>query len=337
MTDPIYIPLGIDISKSSFDVALCKAPSTTRGKSPCQTRQFANNEAGFHQLLDWLKQHQVPHIHACLEATNIYGHDLATFLYQQGQRVSIINPAQVKGYGQSRLRRTKSDQADASVIAQFCRDLTPPLWEPLPEELDKLQQLSRRVQALIAMRTEEQNRLGTCRDRDLQADLQSHIDYLSEKIESLKKLMREQVRAHESLNRHCQLLCSIVGIAEKTAITLLAEVGVIQRFASARQFAAFAGLTPREFTSGTSVRGKTRLCKIGNGRLRTAFYFPALVACRYCPEIAAFRERLLAAGKTPMQAVGAVMHKLARIVFGVLRHGTPFDPSQLARASALTS
>lgn len=72
MTDPIYIPLGIDISKSSFDVALCKAPSTTRGKSPCQTRQFANHPAGFHQLLDWLKQHQVPHVHACLEATNIY-------------------------------------------------------------------------------------------------------------------------------------------------------------------------------------------------------------------------------------------------------------------------
>lgn len=330
MTTPSYIPLGIDISKHHFDVALCKTPSTARSKSSFHTSQFDNNETGFHELLAWLDQHQIRHVHACLEATNIYGHELAIFLYQQGQHVSIVNPSQVKGYGQSRLKRTKSDQADAGVIAQFCRDLTPPLWEPLPEALEQLQQLSRRVEALISMRTEEKNRLESCRNPNLQADLQAHIAYLSERIDALKKLMREHIRDHESLAHQSQLLCSIVGIAETTATNLLAEIGVIQRFASARQFAAFAGLTPREFISGTSVRGKTRLCKIGNGRLRKAFYFPALSACRYCPEIAAFRNRLIAAGKTPMQAIGAVMHKLARIVFGVLRHNRPFDPSQLA-------
>lgn len=330
MIDQNYIPLGIDISKATFDVALCKSPSTHRGKSGLKTRQFANTAAGFNELLQWLEHHHVARVHACLEATNVYGHALATFLYQQGQRVSIVNPAQVKGYAQSRLKRTKSDQADAGVIAQFCRDLTPALWEPLPADIEKLQQLSRRVQALIAMRNQELNRLQLCHDPDLTADLQSHIAYLTEKIEALKKLMRRHVRTHDALAHQSQLLCSIVGIAETTATTLLAEIGVIERFACARQFAAFAGLTPREFSSGTSVRGKTRLCKIGNGRLRKAFYFPALTACRHCPEIAAFRDRLLAAGKTPMQAIGAVMHKLARIVFGVLRHQQPFDPSQFA-------
>lgn len=91
---------------------------------------------------------------------------------------------------------------------------------------------------------------------------------------------------------------------------------------------------PQEFQSGSSVRGKTRLCKIGNPRLRKALYFPALVAIRLCPEIQAFRNRLLNAGKTKMQVVGAVMHKLIRIIYGVLKSSQPFDPNKLVPSQA---
>ncbi len=93
--------------------------------------------------------------------------------------------------------------------------------------------------------------------------------------------------------------------------------------------AAFAGLTPQEYQSGTSVRGRTRLCKIGNPHLRKAFYFPIFESIRRCPQIQAFRERLLEAGKNKMQVVGAVMHKLIRVVYGVLKSGQPFDPYKL--------
>ncbi|UBF29097.1 transposase [Kovacikia minuta CCNUW1] len=93
--------------------------------------------------------------------------------------------------------------------------------------------------------------------------------------------------------------------------------------------AAFAGVTPQEHQSGTSVQGKTRLCKIGSLRLRKVLYFPALNLIRRCPQIQAFRDRLLAAGKTKMQVVGAVMHKLIRIIYGVLHSRQPFDPTKL--------
>jgi transposase len=327
MVEQIYIPLGIDISKQTFDAAI---PMGGKRSKKFKTIKLSNDEEGFQQLVEWLKENQVEQVHACLEATNIYGQDLANFLYERGERVSIVNPAQVKGYAQSKLKRTKNDQADAGILSQFCRDLTPRLWKPSATEVQKLQRISRRRHALQEMLTQETNRLQLCRDAELEADIQDHIDFLKQKIEQLKKLMAELVKTHEYLAAQSELLCSIDGIGELSASIILAEVGSIQNFHSARQLAAFAGLTPREFTSGTSVRGKTRLCKIGNSHLRTAFYFPALSAIRKCPQITAFRDRLIERGKTKMQAIGAVMHKLVRIVFGVLRHQAPFDPNQLA-------
>jgi len=142
--------------------------------------------------------------------------------------------------------------------------------------------------------------------------------------------LHEQVPAHESLGQQQRLLVSITGIGEQTALTVLGEIGAIENYGSARQLAAFAGLTPQEFPSGTSVNGKTRLCKIGNSRLRKALYFSALVMIRHCPETPAFRERLLAAGKQKMQVVVAVMHKLIRVIYGVLKSGQVFDAQKLA-------
>ena len=118
----------------------------------------------------------------------------------------------------------------------------------------------------------------------------------------------------------------------RTTAIVLAEIGSIELFDSARQLAAFAGLTPREYKSGSSVNGQTRLCKIGNPRLRKALYFPALTSIRYCPEIQAFRQRLMQSGKNKMQVVGAVMHKLIRVIYGVLKSGRPYDPVRLMPA-----
>jgi transposase len=133
------------------------------------------------------------------------------------------------------------------------------------------------------------------------------------------------IALHPDLAAQQQLLTSIPGIGE----IVLAEIGSIELFGSARQLAAFAGLTPRESLSGTFVKGRTRLCKIGNPRLRKALYFPALSAIRYASPIQQFREQLLARGKNKMQVVGAVMHKLIRIIYGVLSSQQPFNPDIL--------
>lgn len=317
-------PLGIDISKKTFDVYLLNKPKGGR------SHQFANTPEGFVQLEKWLERQKAKNLHACLEATNIYGHGLATFLVEQGYIVSIVNPARIKGYAQSQLSRTKNDRADAALIARFCRDLQPSPWQPTPEILVELQRMVRRWQALEQMTTQEKNRLLLYEnDPELRGDIEAHLAFLQQQKESLKKRMDKQVQKDENLATQKALLTSIPGIGEQTATFLLAELGDVTRFTSARQLAAFAGLTPQERLSGTSLLGKTRLCKIGNCHLRKLMYFPALTAIRYCEPLQAFRQRLLDAGKTKMQAVGAIMHKLLRVVYGVLKSRRPFDPTLL--------
>jgi len=105
--------------------------------------------------------------------------------------------------------------------------------------------------------------------------------------------------------------------------------GDIHTFGSARQLAAYDGLTPQEHTSGTSVNGKTRLCKMGNARMRKALYFPAIAFLRCAPELQPWQKRLKAAGKIKMAIIGAAMHKLIRIVYGVLASGQKYDPAKL--------
>jgi transposase len=318
--------LGIDISKSKFYAALLKSEKKS------QVKVFDNSWEGFEQLQQWLKEQKGNKVHACMEATSTYGHALATYLHAQEHQVSIVNPARIKGFAQSRLSRTKNDRADATTIARFCSALKPQAWTPPAPDIAQLQTYSRRLKALEQMKTQEKNRLKTA-DVSLKEDIEAHIQFIDEQMAALKKRQQELIQNSSTLQPQQELLTSIVGIGEQTATVILAEIGSIEQFSSARQLAAFAGLTPQEHQSGTSVKGKTRLFKIGNPHLRKALYFPALNAIRRCPQVQAMRERLFDAGKNKMQVVGAVMHKLIRVVYGVLKSGQPFDQAKLGELS----
>ena len=319
----VLIPVGIDVSKATLHVAVLLPE---RAKPRYQS--FENTEAGFAALHSWLVELGATAVHACLEATSIYGHAVALALHQQGHRVSIVNPVRIHGYAKSQLKRTKADRPDATLIAQFCRDLNPSAWQPSSAEVKDLQDYTRRLDALTHMLTQEKNRLAISTAL-LKPDIEAHIAFLEAQVKSLKKLLRTHIQAHDPLKAQAGLLVSIVGIGPDTAARLLAEIGDIQAFRSARQLAAYAGLTPQEHTSGTSVQGKTRLCKIGNARLRKALYFPALAFLRCAPELQPWRDRLASKGKPKMAILGAAMHKLIRVVYGVLSSGLKYDPSKL--------
>jgi transposase len=122
-------------------------------------------------------------------------------------------------------------------------------------------------------------------------------------------------------------LMSIPGIGHKSACKLLAEIQDIDLFDSPRQLAAYAGVTPRQYVSGSSIYRKTRMSKKGNSTLRSALFFPAMVAKRCNPVLRPFADRLANSGKSPMSVTGAVMRKLLHIIFGVWKSGLPFDPS----------
>lgn len=311
--------LGIDVSKKKLSAALLLDPA----KKP-KRKTVSNDEAGYQAMVQWLNYHRVEQVHACVEATSTYAHGVARFLHQQGHTVTIANPKQVKAYGESLLVRTKNDHIDAYVIAQFCAERWPHPWTPPSAEVEALQALARRLEALDKMMSTERNRLETT-PASLRDDITAHLEFLEQQKQSILEKIEQHIDKHDPLKRQCDLIVSIPGIGEKTAAIVLAEIGDITLYKNARQLAAHAGLTPKEHTSGTSIKKHTRLSKIGNARLRRALYMPALAAITWNPAIQQFRQRLLAAGKCKMQVIGAIMHKLIRFVFGVLHSGKPFD------------
>ncbi|MBD3887613.1 IS110 family transposase [Phormidium tenue FACHB-886] len=310
--------LGIDISKAKFHVALL----LDNGKA--KKKVFANNIAGFALLSEWLSTQGVRQVHSCLEATNTYGQAVARYLYEQGHRVSVVNPLQVQGFAQSQLSRNKTDSADAATIAQFCATLQPRTWKPAEPASEQLQQMTRRLEGLQQMINQEKNRLDTAIEM-LQEEIEEHIVFMEHQMKKIKEKIQLHIKKNASLQANLQLLMSITGIAQTSGAQILAELGNFQDFHCARALAAYAGLTPQAHESGSSVQGKTRLCKIGNAHLRRALYFPALTALRRCEPIRDWAEQLRARGKTRMQVVGAVMHKLLRIVYGVLKSRQPFN------------
>lgn len=312
--------LGIDISKKDFHVVLLTGETRTK------PRKFTNDPQGFESLQQWLKQKGIERLHACMEATSIYGDALAEFLYWLGFEVSIVNPARIKGFAKSELLRTKTDSVDAALIARFCAAIKPALWQPTAPEIKELQALVRRLDSLQEMITAEQNRLETATAKVAELT-QSHLEYLKQQQALIKQLISDHFDQYPHLKQQHDLLTSIPGIGSQTAAVLLAEIGQISDYQNARQLAAHAGLTPTERSSGTSVHGKTRLSCTGNSRLRKALYMPAVVSMRHNPLLKAFSDRLLDRGKAKMQALGAIMRKLVHLAFGILKSQQPFDPN----------
>ena len=243
--------LGVDIAKRKFDVALL-----INGK--LKHKVFANSQEGFSELTMWLEKHNVDHAQVCMEASSTYGEELATYLHDAGHTVSVVNPARVKGFAQSELLRLKNDKVDAGVIARFCDKMRPDAWTPLPPEVRRLQALVRRVDALLSMRTQELNRVGTIHETVLHS-VKEHISFLDEEIGALKKEIADLIKKDPDLKTKADLLRSIPGIGEATIAAILSELSLFEKCDRVRKVVAFIGLAPREFTSGRSIKGRPRL------------------------------------------------------------------------------
>ena len=259
-----------------------------------------------------------------METTGVYGRDLANFLVQKQLLVSVVNPAQIHAFGKTELNRAKTDKADARLIARYCRMHRPAPWAPPAEEIATLQALVQRLEDLLGLQTMENSRLeaatGPARE-----SVEVVLQFIEQQIEMVRLQIQIHIDQHPRLKSQKKLLSSIPGIADNTAATLLAFLSPVERFHSAKQVVAYAGLNPRIRQSGQWA-GKSPIAKTGNALLRKALYLPAVVAKRHNPVIAAFCDRLLARGKRPMQVVVAAMRRFLHLVFGVLKSGKPFDP-----------
>lgn len=311
--------LGIDVAKDSYQVTLLLTARRTR-------QSFQNQAAAFAELRRWLQAQGVTELHACLEATGRYGEPLAGYLHAQGYTVSVVNPAQIKHYAQSQLRRNKTDKLDADVIADFAHTQHPPAWQPTAPKIRELQALVHHYDALQAARQQEHNRLQAGVDSaTVEQMLTQHLAFLDAQLAEVRRLIEDHIDRHPDLKADHALLTSIPGIGMLTAAKL--QSIELQRFANARAATAFVGLNPRQHDSGASVHRRAHLSKMGHAEMRQALFMPGLVAQRHNPLVRALCERLSAKGKHSMAILGAAMHKLLCLAYGVLKSGKPFDPN----------
>ena len=311
--------LGIDVAKRRIEAALLLG-----GK--IRNKSFKNASEGFEALSVWLRRLGTESTQACLEATGSYGDELALFLHNAGHTVSVVNPARIKGFAQSELVRTKTDKVDAGIIARFCLAMRPEAWIPPSPEIRALRGLARRADNLVDMLTQEKNRLGTAHEGIIPL-IREHIFYLEGELETVRTEIAELIDQDPELKRKKNLLASIPGIGKATIAALLAELDDLDRFKHVRELVAFIGLAPKETLSGSSIKGKPRLCKTGHARLRKALYMPALVSIQHNPRMIAFYRRLKEKGKNGKVIVCAIMRKLVHVIFGVLKSGKLYDPN----------
>jgi transposase len=316
----IVVVLGVDIGKADFHCALVGEDGKPKAQS------FPNSQVGFERLRKWLMNRKVERVHACMEATGGWSEELAFFLHKDGHPVSIVNPLVIKAFGQSLLSRTKTDKADAALIARYCAAMKPDTWQPPTAAQRRLQQLVRRRASLIEMVTQERNRFEAPGGEAIRPSIEGTITFLERQIEEIDTQIRSSIDDDPTLRDHKNRLESITGIGERTATTLLGEIPNITKFASAKALCAFVGACPREERSGTSV-SRSWLSKVGNRAVRQALYFPAIAAMRFNPVLAPWAKQLRARGKRPKQVIAAVMRRLLVLAYGVLRSGKSFDPA----------
>jgi len=313
------IIIGIDISKQKFDAAYQGPDRRWR------QRVFENNAKGFNGLLGCVPQDFTGKLHVVMEATGRYGEDLAYFFHGKGFDVSIINPAQIKHYGRSLLRRTKTDKADARLIAEFAKHQHLSIWQPLAPSLQALKEQVRCLNSFKKDATQISNRLEAAKDPKVRSLCQERLEYIKAQIKALEAAIKKITKQDQGVKERFQRLMSIPGIGETTALILLAELPDLDTFKCAKQLAAYAGLNPSIRTSGSSVRGKERLSKMGHALLRKALFLPALSIMGRQTPLRPFIDRLRAKGKKGKVIVGAVMHKLLHIIFGVMKRQVAFQ------------
>ena len=322
---------GIDIAKDTAVFSLIDSEGAELGRPIT----FKNGSKGFSEAVKWLKKlvkKQKPfHINITMEATGVYYLSLAKFFAKQkGVTVAVVNPAQVKAFGDAGLVRTKTDGVDAFLIARFAQAMKPTEWTPPKPHEEEILATVRRIETLKEMIQAEENRLHALVEIGdatikVQKDIKKTIKFLQKQIGEQNGGLRKIVKAHPETDEAISRLCSIPGVGETTAFCLITEIGDVSRYGSVKQLVAHAGLAPKEQTSGTSLRGKAMICKRGARRLRAALYMPAMVATRYNPVIKAFYERLVNAGKKRKLALVACMRKLLHIAYGVLKNKKMFD------------
>lgn len=322
MNKPVLY-VGIDIGCHELWAAI-------KGFKP---RKFEHSTKGIRSLYTWARRKDnEASLFFCMEATGVYSTSVASRLIVENKAiVSIVNPMQIAAFAKVLIRRCKTDSVDAQLICAFAESMKPRVWSPDPEPVRKLYELVSQADAIRASLGQWQNRHHA---QKFVPDLPDEVKKTQRSIErslttQLKKIetaIANLCASDSHLAQQVALLCTIPGVANKSAAKLLAYGREWLTNQNPKALTAHAGLAPHHRLSGTSVRGKSRIDKHGDHRLRKTLYMPALVGIVHNPRLKTFYQHLLKQGKPKMVALIACMRKLLMIIRAVLIKKQPFNP-----------
>lgn len=311
--------LGLDLSQAKIDACLLLGMRTYH-------HQFDNSKAGLAALRAWCQKLGAPAPLTVLEATGRYSDLAALTLHAAGYRVHLANPRRIKDHARSLGRRNKTDRLDAQLIADFGRTHDLPTWQPPTPDQAHLRMLMRRRADLATMLQAERNRHdGPALPPALAKSLTRIQRALTKELQTLDAQIAAHLQATPTLHADVQRLCAVAGIGERTALWLCAEVP--RHLPNPRAAAAWLAVTPRVRQSGVSLRHTAPIGPEGNRHLRRALFMAAMVARRHNPRLKAFADRLATNGKSKLSVVCAVLHKLLKIAFAILKNQTAYDPN----------
>jgi transposase len=319
---------GIDVSAKTLAVAVQRAE-----REGFEEREFANSAAGHTQMIAWLLR-LGPKVRVSLEATGVYSLDLALALdAAEGIELAVLNPKTANRFAET-LRRSKTDKADAVVLAEYSLRMRFVPWQRPGRNALQLRAISRHIGTLTEEHTRCNNRLHAAEGsgttpRCVREDLRRSMAGLKKRIARLRREAVAMVRQDAELVRKFEQLTSIPGIAETSAVQLFSELAGLDPGMTVRQWVAHSGLDPAHQLSGSSVHRPSRISRHGNRHLRRALYMPALVGVRFDPYMKAFYTLLQTRHKTKLQALMAVSRKILHAIFGIFKNQTPYDGRKL--------
>jgi len=301
--------VGIDVSKLTFDVSWLAEEKSSH-------KCFDYTEEGMALLLSVLPGDA----HVVMEATGVYHSRLAMRCYESGLSVSVVNPVVIKRFGQMLFKRAKSDKADSELIRQYAVAHEPDLWEPPSEAINGLKQALSWIDDLTREKTMATNREEAIRHNAIPSDfvlreIKDLRKYLKERTKKSENHLRAMVKKHFPELYDC--LQTIPSVGEKTTIEMIVVTEGFTKFDSDKALAAYVGVSPTTYSSGTSVHGRGGISRASRGRTRQCLYLCSWTARRTNPACAAMYDRMKKAGKPPKLIGVALAHKLLRQIFAV--------------------
>lgn len=325
-----YLFIGIDISKATLDVCIL----SSSGNTAIHYHQFCNNTKGFIQLLKWLKQKSetvpIEDWRVCMENTGMYSLELNCFLDEKGIWQAMENALQIKR--SMGVVRGKTDKADCKTIALYAYRFYDKLKQyVLPgRTLLRLKALFAQRERLVSMHSQlqvgNQSMKGYARElvKDIEKQNEKLLKSLSEQIKVVDKLLKECLQKDEELQRKARLIQSVPGIGQQIAAYLLIVSRGMNSFSTAREFACYSGCAPFAHTSGSSIRGKTKVHFIANRKMKMLLHMAAMNAVTFNDELKGYYQRKVAEGKNPMSVLNAVRFKLICRIFSVVNRNEEF-------------